>query len=455
MEFYPAALEIMERPPSPTGRAVGATIIGFFVVALIWASVGTVDVVAIAPGRIVPTGRTKIIQPLEAGVVNAIYVRDGQHVRAGDVLVKIDSTITAAERDRLQQELVIARLDMARLKAAAALDSNADDVFLPPVEASAEQIHTARAVLLQQRDAIAAKVGGLDKQIAQQEGNQRAVEQTIRKIEQSLPFLSERARIRRDLARKGYSSKIDNLTAQQDLSEHQSELRVQKARLTEASSAVQSLMEQRRGAEAEYQRALMSDLAIAEQKAMTAQEQLKQAEQKYKLQTLTAPVDGTVQQLAVHTEGGVVTPAQALLVIVPAGSSLEIEAMVSNRDIGFVTAGQEAQVKIDTFNFTRYGTLSGRVVSVSRDAIERRVALAQAGAVAGEETNGKSEPRGQEYVYAARVELEKGTMSIDGRDVPLHAGMAVTAEIRTSTRTVMDYLLSPLQARAHQAMRER
>lgn len=452
--FYPAALEIVETPPSPASRAIAGTIIAFFLVAVLWAIVGTVDVIAIAPGKIIPTGRTKFIQPLEAGVIRAIHVRDGQKVKAGDVLLEIDPTINGADRDRLRQDHIRAKLDIARFRAAGSMAADPESAFLPPAEASASQIEMARVMLVNQQQEILAKLSALDEQIAQNEGNRRAVEQTIAKVRQAIPFLAERARIRSELARKGYSSKIDNLTVQQQLSEQKNELLVQQSRLAEASSAVQALTQQRRQAEAEYQRTALASLAEAEQKAATYQEQLKQAEQKYRLQTLTAPVDGTVQQLAVHTEGGVVTSAQTLLLIVPADSSLEVEAMISNQDIGFVYPGQDVGIKVDTFNFTKYGLLKGKILSVSQDAITRNTATGKTSAE-GAEGNTSSEPNGQEYVFAARIAIDQATMNIDGKEVNLNPGMAITAEIKTGSRHVIEFLLSPLQTRTHQALRER
>lgn len=190
-------------------------------------------------------------------------------------------------------------------------------------------------------------------------------------------------------------------------------------------------------------------------KSASLHEQLLQAAQKCRLQTLTAPVDGTVQQLAIHTEGGVVTPAQGLLSIVPSDSQLEIEAMVSNKDIGFVHAGQDAENKIDTFTFTRYGLIHGRVQSVSQDAIarERPQDKPREKRRMGDESE-TSEPEGQELVYAARVTLDKTQMQIDDRLVNLGPGMAVTVEIKTGSRHVIEYLLSPLLRHKQQAMRE-
>jgi hemolysin D len=179
------------------------------------------------------------------------------------------------------------------------------------------------------------------------------------------------------------------------------------------------------------------------------------AEQRTKLQALTAPVDGVVQQLAVHTVGGVVTPAQALLVVVPLDSHLEIEALVSNRDIGFVHAGQEAEIKIDTFSFTRYGLLHGRVLNLSQDAITRDKPQDKSNDKAPGAENSTSEPRGQELSYAARVSLDRTQMQVEDKPVNLSPGMAVTVEIKTGTRRIISYLLSPLLRYKQEVLRER
>lgn len=455
-EFLPAALEIIETPASPTGRTVAGTIILFFVIALLWASFGAVDIIATAQGRIVPTGRTKTVQPFETGVVRAIRVQDGQHVKAGDVLIEIDPTINQAEHQRLEQELLRARLDAARLKAILGDSGNPLAAFAPPENVDAAQIALQRNMLTNQLEEMRAKLEGLDKQIAQSEGNQGAVVSTIAKLNEAIPLLKKRYVMRQELAEKGYSSKLDALSVKQDLVEHEHEITVQQARLQEATGALAALREQRKQAEAEFRRTNLNDLAQAEQKAASLLEQSAQAAQKYKLQTLTAPVDGTVQQLAVHTEGGVVTPAQALLAIVPADSKLEIEAMISNRDIGFVRTGQEAAIKIDTFNFTKYGLLHGNVLTVSQDAIARNKPADKNrdDSKRGAESEG-SEPNGQEYVYAARIALDTTAMQIDDRMVNLTPGMAVTVEIKTGTRRIIEYLLSPLAKHHHEALRER
>src|SRR5712672_3394689 len=205
-----------------------------------------------------------------------------------------------------------------------------------------------------------------------------------------------------------------------------------------------AIRETRGQAVAEYRHSLSDELAKSEQKANGLAQDLIKAEQRTRLQLLTAPVDGLVQQLAIHTVGGVVTPAQSLLVVVPSDSRLEIEAMVSNRDIGFVQPGQETEIKIDTFNFTRYGLLHGEVLSVSQDAIIRDRKQDRPNERGLGTQNDSSEPAGQELSYGARISLDRTAMQIDDRMVNLSPGMAVTVEIKTGTRVILSYLLSPL-----------
>lgn len=231
---------------------------------------------------------------------------------------------------------------------------------------------------------------------------------------------------------------------------------MQQSRLLQADAGVSSLKGQRDQALAEYKQKALEELVQAEQAAASLKEQLVQAEEKNRQQTLTSPIDGTVQQLAIHTEGGVVTPAQALMVIVPKDSPLEIEAMVPNRDIGFVHEGQEAEIKVDTFNFTKYGFVHGIVQSVSQDAItQQKPPMSSEDQRKSGASNETSEPKGQELVYASRVSLDKTAMLIDGRTVNLAPGMAVTVEIRTGTRRVIEYILSPVFKRKQEAMHER
>jgi len=455
LAFLPAALEIVETPPSPTGRAIAAILILLFCAALAWSWWGTIDIVASATGKIMPSGRTKVIQPFETGVVRSIEVQDGQVVKAGDLLIELDPTANAADRDHQRSDLMAEELNIARLHAALAGGDDPLADFRPPLDADPMLVNTQRALLLNQVSEHEAKIAALTRQQAQKQAERATTAATIEKLEALIPVIQPRVDMRKMLMDKDLGSKLTYYETLQLLVEQQRELTVQKSRRQEAEAAVAAIRETRRQAEAEYRHTLSDELAKTEQKASGLAQELIKAEQKTRLQLLTAPVDGKVQQLAIHTVGGVVTPAQSLLVVVPSDSRLEIEALVPNRDIGFVHPGQQAEIKVDTFNFTRYGLLHGEVLSVSQDAIIRDRRQDRADDRALGTQNDTSEPKGQELNYSARISLDRSQMQIDDRMVNLSPGMAVTVEIKTGSRTILSYLLSPLLRYRQETLRER
>ncbi len=456
LAFLPPALEIVETPPSPIGRAIGATIITVFVLALVWACLGTVDIVATASGKIIPSGRTKVIQPFEIGVVRAIHVHDGDTVKAGQVLIELDPTINAAEREHMQSDLIAAQLDVARLRAGLADGPDPVADFDPPAGASAPLVASQRQYLLTQTSEIRAKLAALDRQLAQKEAERATSAATIGKIEAVIPLLQQQVDMRKTLFDHETGSKLVYLQTLQQLVEQQQERAVQKSKFIEAEAAVAAIRETRAQAKAEFRRTLFDDLGKIEPKAAGLAQDLIKAEQRTRLQALTAPVDGVVQQLAVHTVGGVVTPAQPLLVLVPVDNHLEIEAMVPNRDVGFVEPGQEAEIKVATFNFTRYGLLHGKVLSISPDSVgkddpqDAAKDRSQQGAQSAKSTGDDQGP-----VYAARISLDRTQMQIEDKPVNLVPGMSVTAEIRTGERRIISYLLSPLRKYRQDSLRER
>jgi membrane fusion protein, hemolysin D len=455
LAFLPAALEIVETPPSPIGRAIAAVLIALFCAALGWSAWGTIDIVASAPGKVVSGGRSKVVQPFETGVVRAIKVQDGQRVAAGDVLIELDPTVNAAERDHLHDDLVAERLNIARLGAALANGQAGTADFVAPADADPVLVSTQRQLLANQVSEHRAKIASLARQQAQKEAEHETILATIHKLESLIPVIQQRVDIRKTLMEKEIGSKLTYYEIQQVLVEQQEELNVQKSHLHEAEAAVAAIRETRAQAIAEYSKGLSDDLTKSEQKANGLAQDLIKAQQRTWLQQLTSPVDGVVQQLAVHTVGGVVTPAQSLLVVVPGDSTLEIEADVSNRDIGFVQPGQDAEIKVDTFNFTRYGLLHGEVLGVSQDAIIRDRPPERSSERALGTQHDTSEPNGQELNYSARVSLDRTQMQVEDRSVSLAPGMAVTVEIKTGQRTILDYLLSPLRRYRQEILRER
>jgi len=420
--------------------------------------IGQVDIVATAQGTVIPVGNSKLVQPLEAGVVRAILVQDGDHVRAGQVLFELDVTVAAADRDRLARDLRQARLDAAGLRALRQdLESGAGlDGFAPPADALATEVAIARASIAARRQEQAEKAAGLQQQIAQKDAEAAENDATLAKLAASLPILQQKRDLYRALLNVQFTNKLAWLDAEQAYSDQMHQVAIQQSHAGTIVAAREALVRQLAETRAGYAHDVLKDLAEAEQKAGELVQQLAAAAHKAEQTVLTAPIDGTVQQLAVHTVGGVVTPAQALLVVAPDEGPVLVEATVENRDIGFVHAGQDVAVKVQTFEFTRYGLLHGHVVDVSRD----RVAEAGAGSgqrdakdkAGGGETD-DARPNGPGYV--AHVALDSARMMVDGGEQAIAPGMAVTAEIKTGRRSVISYLLSPLRRYAHEGIRER
>ncbi|WP_300454596.1 HlyD family type I secretion periplasmic adaptor subunit [Accumulibacter sp.] len=434
-QFLPAALELQETPVSPAPRAAMWLLVAFAAIAVLWAVFGQIDIVATARGRIVPSDRSKTIQPFETATVKAIRVSDGQPVKTGEVLLELDATSAEADRARFANDRISALAQGARARALLA----AIDAGLPPVlerlpDVPAERQAQEQRILDGQYGEYQARRRRIDADLERRQAELGSTQEIVGKLEQTVPIARQRALDFRDLVDKEFISKHGYLEKEQVRIEQEGDLATQRSRLRELTAAIAEVRGQRAALIAETRRLALDTLNEAEQKASTFGQELIKAESRGRLLTLTAPVDGTVQQLAVPTVGGVVTPAQALMVIVPVDNPLEVEAFIENKDVGFVDAGQEAVVKIETFPFTRHGTVPGRVTHVSGDAIN-------------------DEKRG--LIYSARVLLGRTTMPVEGKVVQLSPGMAVTVEVKTGRRRVIEYFLSPLLQHADESLRER
>lgn len=434
-EFLPAALALSETPLHPAPRIAMGLIVLFALFALLWAIFGDIDIVASAQGKLIPDDRTKIIQPMETAAVRAIHVKDGQRVAAGDLLIELDATVARADSARIAADLESAKLEAARARALlAALDSGRKPELEALPHVAPTHLAEAQRLLEGQFWELRAKLDQLGAEIARREAEWRSTHELVVKLAQTVPIARQRARDYQDLLEKNFVSRHGFLEKEQERIEQEGDLATQQAKQEEIKAALEEGKKQRATLVAETRRATLDTLNQAEQQAAGLSQELLKAEHRDQAMRLVAPVGGTVQQLAVHTVGGVVTPAQALMVIVPADNSLEVEAFIENRDIGFVHAGQEAEVKVETFPFTKYGTVPARVIHVSDDAIQ-------------------DERRG--LVYAARVKLSRVDLNVDGKQVNLTPGMAVTAEIKTGKRRVIEYFLSPLMQYGDESLRER
>lgn len=461
-EFLPAALEIMEKPPSPGMRWLLWLTCGLFVLALIWAIFGKVDVVAVAAGKTVPGGNVKLVQPIEIGAVRAIHVRNGQFVRAGQLLIELDPTLASADRAQSAQALQSAQVIQARNDALLAHMEGRPARFVAPLGTPANIVRTEQAYV---RAAIAqfeAERATLAQQRAERNAELAASQAAVAKLREALPYLERQLSARKELADKGYFSKLKLLEYEQLRTEHLRDIDIQTANAAKARAAIGTLDAQLRSLRENFGKTAVTDLAEANDKAGLAGEELRKAERRRQYQELRAPVDGVVQQLAVSTVGGVVQPAQPLMVIVPCSraeaggaagcaSGVSVEAFVQNKDIGFVRVGQRVAVKLEAFNFTDYGMVEGTVATISRDAIDQ--SQQPAGTV--RDDNGRPVQPG--LVYAARITLHcvPGDAARTVLCDRVRPGLAVQAEIKTGVRRIIQYLLSPISQAVNEAGRER
>ncbi len=431
-EFQPGYLEIVERPPAPWTRRTAVALTLLIVGALIWSIIGHLDIHARAVGRLLVTSHSKVIQSMELGEISQIHVRDGQPVKTGDLLVSLNRIGVEAEIAELQEQLVYHRLEKARLQAL--LTDNPPNNFVVPANATAAQAAMATRHLQSEWDDVLANLESFDSQQDVNQANQKARQSEIMALEKLANNISVRLSATRTLAEQKMFPKMDLMEQERERLEVERLLTQRRADIDVLKAEYGSLTEQRESYLAKIRREYFDKLSETEGAIAVMSQKLIQAREKRRLHNLRAPVNGVVQQLAIHTKGGVVQPAQQLMVIVPDNQGLEAEVMVLNKDVGFVRGGQSVEIKVDAFPYTRYGTIAGEVVYVSRDSVQ-------------------DEQMG--LVFPARLKLEQSAIAVEQNMVPLQAGMTITAEIRTGDRRVIDYLLSPLQQYQSEAMRER
>lgn len=453
--FLPAALELMETPPNPIGRGTAYVLCLVALAGLGWAILGKVDIVAVASGKIISHMRTQVVQPFETASVTSVLVSPGQQVHAGDPLIELDKTAALAERDRAQSDLVAALIDEMRLTAF--LDGSAVAPFDTIAAASAFERSRAQAQLTAQVAMRASQLAGLEQEKVQRGADRLVLQQTVAKIEQTLPLVAKRASIRDQATAIGNTSVLADLEAQQLLVETRSELEITRSKIVSLDAAIAGLDQKVLATDAEIRTTAMTELSKARDRRHSAEEALAKAARRAALQTLRAPISGTVQQMHLANVGAVVTPAQQLLSVVPNGDGdgVEIEAVLENHDIGFVAAGQHVELKIDAFPFTRYGLLRGTVTSVDRDA--EATPVSQSAAQGSQRTADATDQveASERLRYTVHIALENTTLDIDGRNATLLPGMSVKAEILTGKRRIIDFLLAPLREHMHDAMRER
>lgn len=443
LAFLPAILEIQETPPSPLAKWTARSLIAMFIIAIAWTFIGQVDVVSSAEGKIIPSDRVKKIQPLEKAVVSKILVAEGDTVIAGQPLVELDATLTNAEGNRLTGEL-------ADLKQRLSVASN----FLNYISTQTDSISDSDLnlrkrplkidgndrgtfydqLLLQYWQEYKSQLLVFASNLRKAKAELASTSEVVLKLQKTLPIITTRSKTMGELYKKSYATETDYLVLEQERIATEQDLAAEKEHLKQLLEVDSEIREQLNLYKAQTTMRYLQSITELSNSIAALNQELTKAEDRNARQVLYSPVAGEVQQLTIATVGGVVTAAEQLMLIVPSDENLEVEVFLENIDVGFVKEGMPAEVKIHTFPFTKYGVVDGEVISVSDDAIV-------------------DEKKG--LIYAIRIKMKRNTLDVSGTDIQLIPGMAVTAEMKTDTRRLIEFVASPLIRYRKESLRER
>jgi hemolysin D len=444
MDFSPPLLRIQEKPPAPLAGWMLRLLVGLLAGIVLWTVLGQLDIVAVADGKLVPSTYLKIVQPAEQGIVKEILVREGEAVKAGQVLVRMDPVLTDADVKAIQAEHSNKRIALRRIDAQLVGRRLTRDAA-EPAELYAQVEAQYSANVRAYENALVQERALLEKARHDLEG----AEATKEKLEQVLPHYIEQEKAFEKLTRDGFAGRLmytdkkrERIEKEQDLRAQEFTIRSNRALIAQSEGKIAQIG-------ADYRRQLQTErVEVASQLEKASQELAKQAHRQTLLE-LRAPAAGVVKDLATHTAGTVAAPGTILMTIVPEADKLVAEVWVSNDDVGFIRVGQEAKLKLVAFQFQKYGLVGGKVLHVNIDATEAPSANTRSDALTG-----RDRPMGP-LSFRALVELASQDLQADGRRYALQPGMQVAGEIHLGTRSVLEYILSPVQKAFHDAARER
>jgi len=414
-EFKPLLIEIEESPVSPLGRTTFWIIISVILFTALWVYFGKVDIVVSARGKIIPDGEIKILQPLEAGVVNNILVKEGDYVKKGQVLMEIDPSTTEPELVSLQKNLQQIQLEKSRLRATSGEGSFAGSY------GDAESAKT-------QQDLYAASMNSLQKQLAAKQIELRRVEEQAKTAQSEIKHYSTLLKL--SLEKESRMRKVADIVAKEEYDKALDDVTTNRTGLQSSTFKLSELNEQKRQIKEEiayisenFKETNLKELSDRQKQATELNAQIQQTSFKNKKQKIIAPVDGFINNISMHTVGGVVTPAEKLISIVPANTPITIKSIVQNKDIGFIKNGMPVLIKIDTFDFQKYGILKGKVKLVSKTSID--------------------DPK-QGPIYEVYITPIDKSLVVEGKKEYISTGMSLTSEIKVGKRRIIEFFIYPL-----------
>lgn len=433
-EFLPAILEVTETPPSPTGRLVMWSILVLIVVALVWSILGHINEVAVAAGKVIPSGQIKTVQVKNKGIVKEINVEEGQLVQEGDVLVVLDPTTTSADYDSLKKRAAYYKLDIQRLTA-----ELTQQPFTPEEDPDLDAHDLAAEMALYQsrtsdyRTQRQSRQDVIDQRIARLQATQASYE----KYAEVLAIAQEKEARLVELSEQNAISEFQLLEQQRETIEYAKNAQAELDSLNSIRAEIAEAQQNLANVDASYHKDIMTALVEAKKEYYSVTEAIKKADEDSRMATIYAPISGRVYNLNIHTVGGIVTDAQPLMQIVPEDAKLEFEVYADNKDIGFIKVGQEAEVKVETFNFQKFGMYKAEVQEISADAV--------------------NEPNDiqRDKKFKLLLDPTSNDINVYGQPAKLEVGMNVSAEIKIKEKRIIDFFLDPFRRYTSEALRER
>jgi len=438
LDFAPDLLAIQERPPARMPRAILIAVVSLIGLLLVWAAFAQLDVIATADGRLVPLTFTKIVQPADAGVVTEILVNDGDQVKEGQVLMRLDPRLSQADTAALGKDVALRQLTLRRIEA-----ELSDRPFLPSKSDHVELYGQVEAQFRARRQAYLDAIAQENETLNKARADVRASEQVLSKLTQTLPSYKQSAEAYRKLVQEGFVGELAAAEKNRDFVEKQQDLKTQEASVQSLNASIAQSERRITSLRSQYRSQLENERIDTLTQLNKSGQELEKSNVKAGQLDIRAPNSGIVKDMATTNRGAVVAAGALLMNIVPKEEPLQAEVLLKNEDVGFVVVGQPVKVKVAAYPFQKYGLLDGKVSLVSADSADPKQQQQQ------------GQPPSLTYRAIVRLDATSLTSVATGERLTLNPGMLVTAEIHQGQRSVLEYLLSPVKRVGQEAARER
>ncbi len=415
--FQPAAIEIIESPPSPLGRISIWFIFIIFMSAIIWACIGEVDQIASARGKVIPHGQVKTLQTSDQGIITGIFVEEGDVVKEGQTLLQLDSTFSEIDFETAEKRLETINLEKVLLEQE--MNGESEHVIVDTSLSAAEYAYHQQLRRMRQEE-YKEKALLYQIEISKAQKDKEKAEVDLEYYQKQADVLQGQVERNETLMKSGSLSKIEYEDKVSELDLMKNKVHSAEVLISSTDSTIAQANQNLTSLEQSYNTELIQMIVQKDKELLEAQSDLEKMQKKFSMHNLEAPVSGRVSGIGAHTIGGVVTSAQPIVSIVPEGTPLVIEAKVLNKDIGFIEEGQECDIKLDAFSFQRYGVATGKITYISPDAFE-------------DERLG--------YVYTIRIKPDAEYIALENKNLNMTPGMTASVEVKLDRRKIIEFFL--------------